>query len=353
MVPKIENEYIAKYMYPFEDNENIGWKTGKYQIVDYNSQTQNIDFDSTNTVEFLQLNLSMLDIHKNGFEFKFPETLIGLNIKINCDFYKVVNEQFVTEVVGNIIQIQKDICKCIFENIPKNIKYLETIDIDIGKLGVFHNLKTLIIDGIDPDFNNNYEFLDNLPNSLERLEIIISEFNHTLDNLPSNLKVLVIDTGSTGDYCNGYPQELNYLPAGLEVLYFPETISVSGDDYPANLNNLPSQLKYLRLYGATLSKNIEFNNLPDSLKVIEFHNYFANVGKIQRYPTNLKMIISNCPIGNYSISMTDMLNGITIAKQNLQLQYGNESYQKIQLVYFEYKTGNTDIERKTKHIEYI
>ena len=128
-----------------------------------------------------------------------------------------------------------------------------------------------------------------------RLEIFVLEFSRELDNLPPNLKVLRIDTGGIGDYCSGYPHSLNNLPSGLEILYFPETIAMDSQDYPANFDNLPSLLKYLYL-PPYLAASTNFDAIPESVEVIEFHNYPKFIEKINKYPTSLKKIFTNCNV---------------------------------------------------------
>ena len=151
-------------------------------------------------------------------------------------------------------------------------------------------MKTLILENCDI-----YYPLNDLPASLIRLEIFVLEFSRELDNLPPNLKVLRIDTGGIGAYCSGYPHPLNNLPSGLEILYSPETIAMDSQDYPANFDNLPSLLKYLYL-PPYLAASTNFDAIPESVEVIEFHNYPKFIEKINKYPTSLKKIFTNCNV---------------------------------------------------------
>ena len=61
-----------------------------------------------------------------------------------------------------------------------------------------------------------------------------SRFNHSLNNLPTNLEVLKIGWK--------FNQTLDFLPANLEKLIF-----YRNGDFQKTLNNLPNKIKYLHL----------------------------------------------------------------------------------------------------------
>jgi len=74
----------------------------------------------------------------------------------------------------------------------------------------------------------------------------------------------------------------------LEILYFPEIIGVSGEEYGVTIDNLPSNLKFLSL-PSFYDYDISLNNLPDSIEIIEFFDIFkfTNRNKIYKLPNNL------------------------------------------------------------------
>ena len=85
-----------------------------------------------------------------------------------------------------------------------------------------------IYDNEDDDFNDNcYHLIDNLPNSIEELEV---DTNTSLNNLPNSIKSL--------------------------TLYFKSSQS---------FNKLPNSIEYLKLQG---QQYFDFESLPKSIKKI-------------------------------------------------------------------------------------
>lgn len=155
----------------------------------------------------------------------------------------------------------------------------------------FKNLKTFILNNSDIYIKD----LDNLPNTLEILIIQSVEFNSPLNNLPPSLKYLSMSQSYTTYYTNGYSHKLEQLPASLEVLIYPDIIGVSGEDFGITFDNLPPNLKYLSLpalHTRCLDRTLSFDNLPDSIEVIDCRGKHIDNCNIEftRKPKNLKVI---------------------------------------------------------------
>jgi len=266
------NEYLDKYLFPFEKDDELEETGTQYfeliisigKFLTDNSYLSSISIPA-------DIKYCVLDVSFDANEYNITDAYDALTGRGEFEISEKLNA-----TLDAILPHQQ-------------IEYLYC-GFQLKNIAAFTNLKTLILYHCDI-----YYPLDNLPESLIRLEIFASEFSSTLDNLPPNLKVLRIETGGIGNYCSGYPHPLNNLPNGLEILYFPETISMDSEDYPANFDNLPSGLKYLYL-PPYLSEQINFNLIPDSVEVIEFHSYTIFVENMTKYPTSLKKVYTNCNI---------------------------------------------------------
>jgi hypothetical protein len=85
------------------------------------------------------------------------------------------------------------------------------------------------------EFGVNFnKSVSNIPETLETL-ILSGEFNHPLDNLPTNLIYLSLAN------CLKFDYNLDYLPEGLETLVLPENY------YHRPIDNLPIGTKVLNL----------------------------------------------------------------------------------------------------------
>jgi hypothetical protein len=254
------NEYIDKYLFPFEkkDLENIG--TQYFELlnipvsksINYKSYISGITIPS--------------DIKYCALDYKYDKYIAS---EVEFKIFENINAEL--DVILPHTQIEYLYC-----------------GFQVKNIAAYTNLKTLILEC------DIYYPLNDLPASLIRLEILVPVFIE-LNNLPPNLKVLRINAGGLNNYCFGYPYPLNNLPSGLEILYFPETKSMDGKDYLANLDNLPILLKYLYLPTYfNLSESTNFDTIPNSVEVIEFHHYPEFVEKINKYPASLKKIYTNC-----------------------------------------------------------
>lgn len=98
--------------------------------------------------------------------------------------------------------------------------------------------------------NNNFNIIDNLPNSIVELHLVIP-FNSPLHNLPTGLKKLVFeyydgdnsdsdtDTDTNSEYSrDDYVHELNLLPNSLEHLVFPPVYKKQILNFPKNLRTI-------------------------------------------------------------------------------------------------------------------
>ena len=89
-----------------------------------------------------------------------------------------------------------------------NLKKLSLGNIFNQKLEIPFNIQILNL-----NCNNQY-IIDNLPNSIEEIELGIY-FNLELCNLPSSIRIIKINNES-------YSQELNNLPKNIEKLILPK-----------------------------------------------------------------------------------------------------------------------------------
>ena len=244
------------------------------------------------TLEYLQLHLSLSDICNNNIldSIILPTSIKSLSIILNND----IPENDIPEPIENSVNnpITNAVDKILNNNnfkIPKNIEYLK-INFQLPNIEEYTNLKVLVLDD-NSSVEYNYP-LDNLPASLEWLEIQTCSFNQPLDNLPPGLKVLIFGQSRIWNYFNGYMHSLDGLPSGLEVLHFPECLSREGERYMATLEHLPSSLKILRI-PQYMPDNMNYNCLPDSIEILEWNSFGKYYRKISRFPANLKKIMSD------------------------------------------------------------
>ena len=178
--------------------------------------------------------------------------------------------------------------------IPRDIEYLE-INFQLPNIEKYTNLKTLVISAFQ---NTEYNYsLDNLPVSLEWLEIYPMGFYQPVNNLPANLKVLIFGQNRIQNYYNGYHHSVDNLPPSLEVLYLPEFLIWDENkvDETYNLSNhsilenLPPNLRILSI-PEYMPDNINYNSLPDSIEIIFWYWFEKCYRKISRFPTSLKKI---------------------------------------------------------------
>ncbi len=238
------------------------------------------------TLEYIELSLfkisemdsdrqaNYINLFKN---IKWPSNLKSLrvNLLIYNSNYVIANED-INE--GNMAMY-----------IPYNLEYLR-VNCYVSNIHKFTKLKTYIIDLHN---NNECEYtLDSLPPSLEWLEIMPYNFNHPLNNLPANLKILKFGQFRLWNICEGYKHPINNLPIGLEVLYFPECTTVECTSLGVEMSNLPPNLKILFI-PRYIPIDIDINSLPDSIEVLNWYNFIEHHERFTNYPKNLKKINVN------------------------------------------------------------
>ena len=232
----------------------------------------------------LEMTLSGI-LHHNLLDYiKFPPSIKSLTLTLDDDIeYDHLDRmpQAPDEVIENAVKMIQ--AKSI---IPSDIEYLK-INFHLANIHEYTSLKVYIID----DFQNNeYNYpMANLPPMLEWLEILPIKFNQPLLNLPSNLKVLIFAQNRIWNYYDGYKHSLDNLPIPLEVLYFPECMSLEGISYKATLEHLPPNLKILHI-PELMPENMNYNSLPDSIEILEWPGFYNHYKNITRFPASLKTI---------------------------------------------------------------
>lgn len=241
------------------------------------------------------------------------------------------------------------------KKLPTTLETLEIVDIDkisTIDLGIFKNLpcklKKLKL------FNCENTSLDNLPNTLEKLNIsCLSHQSKLLDFLPSSLKYLKIQINDhieqNFDYLfdnqinnqklkfdslpsgleslkiEGYYQnELNCLPNSLKELHLPEEYLNIIINIPKNLEKIKIPIKFKNLeilkncvnlkkilIGGTIKKhfqnisNFELEKIPESIKEIIFGDDFNQ--NIDNMPKNVKKIILGFNFKQNVIKLSDTI----------------------------------------------
>lgn len=115
------------------------------------------------------------------------------------------------------------------------------------------------------------QLINYLPKYLESLEFVSqSLFNHSIDLLPINLKILILG--------NDFNKEVNNLPSKLQKLIF-------GNDFNKSIELLPIGLKYLKL-GENFNQPI--NNLPSTINHLVLGKYFNQT--IEMLPSSIEIL---------------------------------------------------------------
>jgi len=138
--------------------------------------------------------------------------------------------------------------------------------------------------------------LDNLPNGLKTLDLI-GFYNLELDNLPSSLKKLVVG--------GRYNQPFLNLPIDLEELMLSEY-------YQVELINLPPKLKILHIGS---DYNLPLTNLPDSIEILSIEGCPAYIDKL---PEHLKIFDIGLD-ANFMVVLTDNIEEINFCTSSMYL----------------------------------
>lgn len=259
----------------------------------------------TNELEYIEMYLSIYDVDMNKNLFHNFITQISqftnmksLSIILDYDITRFLNKRQDSNILQiatyeydmeyDLEKIESQVINLINELLPRTLEYLH-VNFTIKNINEFTNLKIFKISS-----EGSYNLpLDNLPASLEWLEIHAHDFNHLLDNLPNNLKVLIFNQFRIFSYYDGFQHSLNNLPLSLRVLVMPETDMMDGTTNVEICNNLPAKLKYLSV--SKHVNNLDWNALPDSLEVLEAPNILSQMKNqeiiINKLPKSLREVI--------------------------------------------------------------
>lgn len=221
------------------------------------------------------------------------------------------------KIYSNIENINPNLCKLTIQNESFDGK-LKLADTNITQLQIISNkfnqslsslpkgLKKLDI--MSNSFNSP---IDDLPIDLEYLKISSGAFNKSVDNVPRGLKTFILD------YVNLFNQPINNLPHGLETFNLHLGFHYDDKDiYKHTLENLPSSIKKLVL--ANYWGNLNF--IPDS--VVELDIWFPppksrevreHIRHWNKIPSSLKILDINKELAK----MNKIHNMIDIIKDNI------------------------------------
>lgn len=265
------------------------------------------DFDVVHDLTDIPKHIKYLRIDSSPTKYIFPDTLEYIEMEITLSkpednisriensflktikwptALKALNILFQKYNIFDTLSNEEINEKCLKIPIPRNLEYLR-VNYYIPNIHEFTNLKTYIIDSHD---NEDWDYsVDSLPPTLEWLDIMPYHFNQPLDNLPANLKILKFGQNRIWNIVEGYTHRIDNLPIRLEVLYFPECITLDGTPNCIDIDNLPPNLKILYI-PRYIPKNMDFNCLPDSIEIINWYNFIEHCEQITKYPANLKKI---------------------------------------------------------------
>lgn len=243
-----------------------------------------------------------------------------------CAIFEHFNDKLNDETLEELKDYKKVIFDCRFnqpiDNLPNNIEYIE-----------FNNLSEKY-ESKATDFNQS---VDNLPSNLKTLVLRVNKFDYTLDLLPESLEILYFEcveticvdggvydpeTGMKRIYFDNLPinlkkiiidignfnSPLDNLPDSLENLTLISTLNLS------KLDNLPKKLKELTINGSYFN---DLNNLPDSLEVLKLKRIDMNIHykkmilSVNNLPKNLKKIklvesdVSIIKLSGMNVDITD------------------------------------------------
>ena len=198
------------------------------------------------SIDKLPEKLKKLRMHTIRFDYSFDNLPTGLEeLKFTCR--------------------NKHMCR--FDNLPSKLNYLrirtpsifvlDCLPNQIKKLDLVYDFNDDIADddNEDNDFNDNYyHLIDNLPNSIEELEV---DVNTSLDNLPNSVKVLTLDFKSS--------QSFNQLPNSIEYL------NLCGQEY-FDFESLPKSIKKIVLDRCSNFSLTGIKNLINLEKLKIFHH---------------------------------------------------------------------------------
>ncbi len=252
-----------------------------------------------------------------------PENLNYLLITLNSYNYNLDNLPSELKYL-NIFLF--DIFNGDFNNLPKKLEYLNITSYSYGfykkKLDLLpNNLKYL---GCNFDSGNNSNILDNLPNSLEELNIY---YNLSLESLPNSIKILKIH--------NKYNKSLNLLPNSIEELELHSQKDINFGVLPKSITKLTlsncdihniNEIKImynLKFLHILFCKNkIEINYLPESLEYLEI--LWTPTTPYENCSVDSEILINNIPPNLKkikTIKTNKYINDYLIKKPDLIIEY--------------------------------
>lgn len=177
--------------------------------------------NSKNILELIPNCVKELDIqHHNIFDYtKLSNNINILKINVNNDIK-----------IGNISQNIKDLEIC-FNKDDNNHPNLIIDDLSSNKI---KNLK-IVANSI------NDKIIDNLPSTLEKLDLDLRKSDTKLEHLPESLKYLRI-------FIDDYEIRTEHLPENLISLIIRLSHSSFEKRKNYHLNNLPKSLRYIDIY---------------------------------------------------------------------------------------------------------
>jgi hypothetical protein len=192
------------------------------------------------------------------------------NFKVECEFDNsnslIEFNQIQLEQISRCNYIEYNIKHSIITNIPSNIKKI-VFGSHFNK-----NIQPFLHPAINL-LNFGYEFnlpIDNLPTELKKL-ILGVKFNQKVDNLPLGLEMII--------FAGIFSQPIDMLPHSIKYIY------LSGR-FNQNIDNLPLGLVKIFLTGYNFSYPID--SLPDSVEIIKLNPIYKT--EIKKLPTQLKTI---------------------------------------------------------------
>lgn len=232
----------------------------------YNNTLNNLPYSLTK-IEMLNTNLDYINIDLSYLN------LISLNVfddvKYNNDNLK---ELYFSEKYSDDVKIMDIVKYKLLEKLSintefndildlNNLKHLEISNTNFNSSFNLPNLEYLIINC--EDFNKP---LNNLSHKLKKLLLCSSEFNYPLDLLPESLQLLAVDIKKYNyTFCD--------LPTSIKELFISSYTKVN--NLPSSINKLvcsniedlciPNNCEHLLVSDFD---NIEFNNIPQSIKTI-------------------------------------------------------------------------------------
>ena len=286
---------------------------------------KNIDNDIKNIIN--TNNISCIKFFSTKYEI-----LNQLNFPGSCIKSLIINTLSTT--ISNFTFYFGDRNKPIIklDNLPTSLESLE-INIDCEKFGLdlqmFKNLP-LKLKKLKLSSCKNIIF-DNLPNKLEVLDIIcFSDQKNLLDYLPASLKYLnikitnvltreMILSQNLVYSCSIFGWSLDSLPSGLESL------KITGQ-YDGELNCLPVYLKILHLPSGY---NNEIKNIPKNLEELKISLKYEHLEKLQKMCSSLKKIIIGFSNATHSRNITNF-DLKTIPKSVEEIEFGDDFNQSLE-----------------------